>query len=148
MMPFGPENLEIKKSTAICKVRNTRLRYKKSVIPVLHLCQHVDVILSVVASSLYRGVNYALFISLLITKFLGQNGTRSARCHFRAPKSLQFQGPPLPSNDPRNGFAPIKIISSRAIYVCTQQVHYTVKKLFDIPILSRDVTYQTLPGRE
>jgi hypothetical protein len=25
---------------------------------------------------------------------------------------------------------------------------YAVKKLFDIPVPSRDVTYQTLPGRE
>jgi len=25
---------------------------------------------------------------------------------------------------------------------------YTVKKHFDIPVPSRDVTYQTLPGRE
>ncbi len=25
---------------------------------------------------------------------------------------------------------------------------YTVKKLFDIPVVSRDVTYQSLPGRE
>ena len=27
--------------------------------------------------------------------FLGPNGTRFARCHFRAQKSLDFQGPPL-----------------------------------------------------
>jgi hypothetical protein len=26
--------------------------------------------------------------------------------------------------------------------------HYTVKKLFDIPVPSQDVTYQTLPGKE
>ncbi len=25
---------------------------------------------------------------------------------------------------------------------------YTVKKLFDIPVPTRDVTYQTLPGQE
>ncbi len=28
--------------------------------------------------------------------FLGPNGTRFARCHFRAQKSLDFQSPPLP----------------------------------------------------
>ncbi len=53
-----------------------------------------------------RRVLRIFYIAGLITKFLGQNGTRSARCHFRAPKSLQFQGPPLPSNDPRNHFVP------------------------------------------
>jgi hypothetical protein len=26
----------------------------------------------------------------------GPNGTRFARCNYRAPKSLDFQGPPLP----------------------------------------------------
>ncbi len=29
-----------------------------------------------------------------------------------------------------------------------QHLMYTVKKLFDFPVPSRDVTYQTLPGRE
>jgi hypothetical protein len=28
--------------------------------------------------------------------FFGPNDTRFARCHFRAQKSLDFQGPPLP----------------------------------------------------
>ncbi len=30
------------------------------------------------------------------TTFFGPSGTRFARCHFRAQKSLDFQGPPLP----------------------------------------------------
>ncbi len=42
--------------------------------------------------------------------FLGPNGTLFARSHFRAKKSLDFQGPPL-SNAPRNG-------------CCTPQNHY------------------------
>jgi hypothetical protein len=39
--------------------------------------------------------------------FLSTNGTCFARCHLRAQKSLDFQGP-------SNGFASIKIITSRA----------------------------------
>ncbi len=34
--------------------------------------------------------------ALKISTFLGPNGTRFARCHFRAQESLDFQGPPLP----------------------------------------------------
>ncbi len=46
-----------------------------------------------------------------IPTFLGQNGTRFACCHFRAQKSLDFQG--TPSSGPSNGFARIKIIKSK-----------------------------------
>jgi hypothetical protein len=42
----------------------------------------------------------------------GGGGVRS--CHFRAQKSLDFQGPPL-RNAPRNDVAPLKIITYRAI---------------------------------
>jgi hypothetical protein len=41
-------------------------------------------------------------------------GTRFARCHFRAKKSIRFLGP-TPSNGPQNGFARIKIVTSLAI---------------------------------
>jgi hypothetical protein len=34
--------------------------------------------------------------ALKILTFLGPNGTRCARCHFWANKSLDFQGPSLP----------------------------------------------------
>jgi hypothetical protein len=30
----------------------------------------------------------------------------------------------------------------------TEDFYYTVKKVSDFPVLSRDVTYQILPGRE
>jgi hypothetical protein len=36
-----------------------------------------------------------LILSVMET-FLGTNGSLFARCHFRAQKSLDFQGPPLP----------------------------------------------------
>jgi hypothetical protein len=45
--------------------------------------------------------------------FLGLNGTPFAHCHFRAQKSLDFQGPPLPK---------IKSITTRAIQF-KQQLH-------------------------
>jgi hypothetical protein len=46
--------------------------------------------------------------------FSGQNGTRFARCHFGAQKSLDFQGPPLPMAL-KLDVACIKIIMSHAI---------------------------------
>jgi hypothetical protein len=49
-----------------------------------------------------------------ILLFLGPNGTRFARGHFRAQKSLDFQGPPLPMALEMD-VAHIKIISSRPI---------------------------------
>ncbi len=45
-----------------------------------------------------------------------RKGTRSASCHFRAKKKYQFFLGPAPSNGPQNGFARIKIITSRAIW--------------------------------
>ncbi len=36
------------------------------------------------------------FQTTFISTFLGPNGTRFARCHFRVQKSLDFQGPSLP----------------------------------------------------
>jgi hypothetical protein len=39
-------------------------------------------------------------------------------------------------------------IVSREGYFWRLSKTYTVKKLFDISVPSRDVTYQTLPGRE
>jgi hypothetical protein len=49
-----------------------------------------------------------------ISTFLGQNGTDFVRCHFRAQKSLDFQGPTLPMALVMH-VAHIKIITSRAI---------------------------------
>jgi hypothetical protein len=82
-------------------------------------------------------VSYALFLSLLISKLFCRKGCmggggkrvrnifimflslppsldffgpkwRFARCHFRAPKSLDFQGP-NPSNGPCIGFCPLHV---------------------------------------
>jgi hypothetical protein len=42
---------------------------------------------------------YSKRLLLYLTKnldFFGPNGIRFARCNFRAQKSLDFQGPPLP----------------------------------------------------
>ncbi len=52
--------------------------------------------------------------ALKISAFLGPNGTRFARDHFRAQKSLDFQGPPLPMALEMD-VAHIKIISFRPI---------------------------------
>ncbi len=49
-----------------------------------------------------------------LSTFLGPDGTRFARFHFKAQKSLNFQGPPLPTAIIM-GVARIKIIMSRAI---------------------------------
>jgi hypothetical protein len=46
--------------------------------------------------------------------FFAPDGTRFARCHCRAQKSFDFQGPPIPVVLVGN-FARIKIITSRAI---------------------------------
>ncbi len=48
-------------------------------------------------------------------------GTCYARCHFRAQKSRDLQGP-TPSNGPSYGFAPIKIIKSKRHI--KKQVHW------------------------
>jgi hypothetical protein len=56
-----------------------------------------------------------------ISTFLGPNatpnGTRFARCYFRAPKSLDLQGPPPP---PSNG--PSK-------WICPHQNHYIPRRV-------------------
>jgi hypothetical protein len=52
--------------------------------------------------------------SLEISTFLGPNGTRYARCHFRAQKSLDFSAPP-PLKAPCYGYAPLKTTSYRPI---------------------------------
>ncbi len=49
-----------------------------------------------------------LTFNVLVVDILGPNGTRLAHCHFRAQKSLDFQGPP-PSIGLSNGFSRIKI---------------------------------------
>jgi hypothetical protein len=48
--------------------------------------------------------------ALKISTFLGPNSTRFARGHFRAQKSLDFQGPPLPMAL-KMDFPPMKIIT-------------------------------------
>ncbi len=68
-------------------------------------------------------------------KISGPNGTRFTR-HFRAQKSLDFQGPP-PSNAPRNDVALLKTITYRAIKTtgilkvikCLMLIHYVFWKL-------------------
>jgi hypothetical protein len=49
-----------------------------------------------------------------ISTFMGTNGTRCTCCHFRAPKSLDFQGPTLPMALVMD-VARILIITSHAI---------------------------------
>ncbi len=55
--------------------------------------------------------------------------------HFRAQKSLDFQGPPLPMAF-EIGFSPIKIITPRAIYVNIRYIksksQYYVDSLLDV----------------
>ncbi len=42
----------------------------------------------------------------------------------------------------------VKKCGAPCALLCASWMENTVKKLFDIPVPSRDVTYQTLPGRE
>jgi hypothetical protein len=58
-------------------------------------------------------------VALKIWTFLGPNGTLFARDHFRAQKSLDFQGPPLPMTLEID-FLPSKSLRPAA---CKQQVH-------------------------
>jgi hypothetical protein len=64
----------------------------------------------------HKITNVPVFYMVLVLKDsdAGPNGPRFARCHFRAQKSLDFQGSPL-SMALEMDVARIKIITSRAI---------------------------------
>ena len=61
-------------------------------------------------SHLQKITNETVFVQL----FGGQMATRCACCHFRPPKSLNFQGPPLPIARVKS-LPRIKIIAAHAI---------------------------------
>jgi hypothetical protein len=59
--------------------------------------------------------------------FFGPNGIRFARCNFRAQKSLDFQGPPLPvalqmDFPPSKSLRPAPYIYKQQVYYCSAQI--------------------------
>ncbi len=78
--------------------------------PCLTILQHIFLKVNSKTSKLL----FLKFFHFFYSTFLGPNGTRCVRCHFKGPKKISISGS-NPSNGPRYGFPPIQIHTSRPI---------------------------------